>query len=95
MILHVWEIESGECLHVLVGHLAALGCIQYDGRLAYGDMVKVWDPGGAACLNDDINRVRKLGRKAKTKVLTPKALPIARRKGWDVTVFFFKFYLSY
>ena len=41
----MWDIGSGECLHVLVGHVAAVRCVQYDGRLvvsgAYDYMVKV------------------------------------------------------
>jgi F-box/WD-40 domain protein 7 len=51
----VWHIESGECLHVLVGHLAAVRCVQYDGRLvvsgAYDYMVKVWNPEREECLH--------------------------------------------
>jgi F-box/WD-40 domain protein 7 len=43
--LRMWDIGSGECLHVLVGHVAAVRCVQYDGRLvvsgAYDYMVKV------------------------------------------------------
>ena len=31
--LRVWDVETGECLHVLVGHVAAVRCVQYDGRL--------------------------------------------------------------
>ena len=46
--LQVWEIESEEYLHVLVGHLAVVRCVQYDGRLVvsgvYDYMVKVWGP---------------------------------------------------
>lgn len=53
--LRVWHIESGECLHVLVGHLAAVRCVQYDGRLvvsgAYDYMVKVWNPEREECLH--------------------------------------------
>ena len=41
----MWNIDTGECLHVLVGHVAAVRCVQYDGRLvvsgAYDYMVKV------------------------------------------------------
>ena len=44
-------------------------------------------PEGDACLYDDINRVRKLGRTVTTKMVTPKAYPIDRRKRWDVTGF--------
>lgn len=53
--LRVWDIESGECLHILVGHLAAVRCVQYDGRLvvsgAYDFTVKVWDPQTETCLH--------------------------------------------
>ncbi|KAG8252168.1 F-box/WD repeat-containing protein 7 [Homalodisca vitripennis] len=53
--LRVWHIDSGECLHVLVGHLAAVRCVQYDGRLvvsgAYDYMVKVWNPEREECLH--------------------------------------------
>lgn len=52
--LRVWDIEAGECLHMLVGHMAAVRCVQYDGRLvvsgAYDHMVKVWDPEKEECL---------------------------------------------
>ena len=53
--LRVWNIENGECLYVLVGHLAAVRCVQYDGRLvvsgAYDFMVKVWNPEREECLH--------------------------------------------
>lgn len=53
--LRVWDIESGRCLHVLVGHLAAVRCVQYDGKRvvsgAYDYMVKVWDPEREECLH--------------------------------------------
>lgn len=53
--LRVWDIETGECLHVLVGHMAAVRCVQYDGRLvvsgAYDYMVKVWNPEREECLH--------------------------------------------
>lgn len=43
--LRVWDINSGTCLHILVGHLAAVRCVQYDGKLvvsgAYDYQVKV------------------------------------------------------
>lgn len=51
----MWDIVTGECLHVLVGHLAAVRCVQYDGRLvvsgAYDYMVKVWNPEREECLH--------------------------------------------
>lgn len=53
--LRVWDIETGACLHVLVGHLAAVRCVQYDGKLvvsgAYDYMVKVWNPEREECLH--------------------------------------------
>lgn len=48
-------MQTGECLHVLVGHLAAVRCVQYDGKLvvsgAYDFMVKVWNPEREECLH--------------------------------------------
>lgn len=42
-------------LHVLMGHVAAVRCVQYDGRRvvsgAYDFMVKVWDPETETCLH--------------------------------------------
>lgn len=53
--LRVWDLDTGECLHVLVGHVAAVRCVQYDGRLvvsgAYDYTVKVWDPEREECLH--------------------------------------------
>jgi WD40 repeat protein len=53
--LRVWDVNEGTCLHVLVGHLAAVRCVQYDGRLvvsgAYDYMVKVWNPERQECLH--------------------------------------------
>ena len=53
--LRVWDVESGQCLHVLMGHVAAVRCVQYDGRRvvsgAYDFMVKVWDPETETCLH--------------------------------------------
>ena len=52
--LRMWNITTGECLHVLVGHLAAVRCVQYDGKLvvsgAYDFVVKVWNPEREECL---------------------------------------------
>ena len=52
--LRVWDIVSGHCLHVLIGHVAAVRCVQYDGRRvvsgAYDYMVKIWDPESETCL---------------------------------------------
>ena len=53
--LRVWDIETGECEHVLVGHVAAVRCVQYNGKLvvsgAYDYMVKVWNPDREECLH--------------------------------------------
>lgn len=53
--LRVWDIVQGRCLHTLVGHLAAVRCVQYDGKLvvsgAYDYMVKVWNPETEECLH--------------------------------------------
>ena len=53
--LRVWNIDTGQCLHVLMGHVAAVRCVQYDGHRvvsgAYDYMVKVWDPETEACLH--------------------------------------------
>ncbi len=53
--LRVWDVESGQCLHVLMGHVAAVRCVQYDGQRvvsgAYDYMVKVWDPETETCLH--------------------------------------------
>ena len=53
--LRVWDVNRGTCLHVLVGHLAAVRCVQYDGTLvvsgAYDYTVKVWNPERQECLH--------------------------------------------
>lgn len=53
--LRVWDVNRGNCLHVLVGHLAAVRCVQYDGKLvvsgAYDYTVKVWNPERQECLH--------------------------------------------
>ena len=30
--LRMWDITTGECVHVLIGHVAAVRCVQYDGN---------------------------------------------------------------
>ena len=74
--LRVWDVETGECLHVLVGHVAAVRCVQYDGRLvvsgAYDYTVKVWDPEreeGLHTLQGHTNRVYSLQVLPSNKVL--------------------------
>lgn len=51
----MWDVETGECLHVLVGHMAAVRCVQYNGHLvvsgAYDYMVRIWDPEREECLH--------------------------------------------
>lgn len=53
--LRVWSIPDGRCLRVLVGHLAAVRCVQYDGKVvvsgAYDYFVKVWNPETGECLH--------------------------------------------
>lgn len=53
--LRVWDIVHGKCLYTLVGHLAAVRCVQYDGKLvvsgAYDYLVKVWKPETEECLH--------------------------------------------
>lgn len=53
--LRVWDVSTGRCEHVLTGHLAAVRCVQYDGRRVvsggYDYMVKVWDPETEVCLH--------------------------------------------
>ena len=52
--LRIWDIDSGHCLRVLIGHVAAVRCVQFDGRRvvsgAYDYMVKIWDPDTETCL---------------------------------------------
>ena len=52
--LRVWDIDSGQCLHILIGHVAAVRCVQYDGHRVisggYDYMVKIWDPETETCL---------------------------------------------
>lgn len=53
--LRVWDIHQGKCLYILVGHLAAVRCVQYDGKLvvsgAYDYLVKVWVPERQECIH--------------------------------------------
>lgn len=53
--LRLWDVDTGQCLHVLMGHVAAVRCVQFDGRRvisgAYDYMVKVWDPETETCLH--------------------------------------------
>lgn len=43
--IRVWDIENGECIRILYGHVAAVRCVQFDGvRIvsgAYDYSVKV------------------------------------------------------
>lgn len=53
--LRVWDIHQGKCMYILVGHLAAVRCVQYDGKLvvsgAYDYLVKVWVPERQECIH--------------------------------------------
>ena len=53
--LRLWDVTSGSCLHVLMGHVAAVRCVQYDGKYvvsgAYDYSVKVWDADSETCLH--------------------------------------------
>lgn len=74
--LRLWDIESGQCLHVLMGHVAAVRCVQYDGHKvvsgAYDYTVKVWDPETESCihtLQGHTNRVYSLQVRACGRLL--------------------------
>lgn len=53
--LRVWDIETSVCKHVLMGHVAAVRCVQFDGKRvvsgAYDYTVRVWDPETETCLH--------------------------------------------
>lgn len=53
--LRLWDIQTGQCLSIFLGHQAAVRCVQYDGRLivsgAYDYLVKVWDAESEICLH--------------------------------------------
>lgn len=74
--LRVWDVLTGRCEHVLTGHVAAVRCVQYDGRRVvsggYDYMVKVWDPETEACLHTlqgHTNRVYSLQVKTHTTMI--------------------------
>ena len=54
--LRMWDIDTGHCVHVLIGHIAAVRCVQYDGHRvvsgAYDYQVKIWDPETETCLQN-------------------------------------------
>lgn len=43
--LRVWDVTTGECQRVLMGHVAAIRCVQFDGQRvvsgAYDYTIKV------------------------------------------------------
>ena len=53
--LRVWDIDTGACKHILMGHQAAVRCVQFDGKKvvsgAYDYTVRVWDPETETCLH--------------------------------------------
>lgn len=76
--LRVWDVSTGRCQHVLAGHVAAVRCVQYDGRRVvsggYDYMVKVWDPETETCLHTlqgHTNRVYSLQVRTLTWTLSP------------------------
>lgn len=52
--LRIWSIPDGHCLRVLIGHLAAVRCVQFDGKYvvsgSYDYFVKIWNPDTGDCL---------------------------------------------
>ncbi|KAE8380082.1 WD40-repeat-containing domain protein [Aspergillus bertholletiae] len=50
----VWDIRTGQCLHVLKGHTGVLYALCFDGdRIVTGSLdstIRVWDPQSGACL---------------------------------------------
>lgn len=71
--LRLWDVRTGRCEHVLTGHVAAVRCVQYDGRRVvsggYDFMVKVWDAEAEVCvhtLQGHTNRVYSLQVRTRT-----------------------------
>lgn len=67
MSLRVWNIETGQLINSLYGHVAAVRCVQFDGDIivsgAYDFTVKVWSSTTLDCLhtlNGHTNRVYSL-----------------------------------
>ena len=71
-IIKMWDLQTGECLHVLRGHSKGLWCVHYDGRLlisgARDDKVKVWNPETEECLHTLVGHLNPVNRNTSTRV---------------------------
>lgn len=76
-----------------MGHVAAVRCVQYDGRRvvsgAYDFMVKVWDPETETCLHTlqgHTNRVYSLQVRGLTPLVTALVNPnmLSPRSAWSI-----------
>ena len=67
IFISVWNIRTGERLHMLSGHTAAVRCVCYNGKYvvsgAYDHTIRVWLPDEERCvhtLEGHTNRVYSL-----------------------------------
>jgi F-box/WD-40 domain protein 7 len=63
----VWNIETGQCMQILRGHVAAVRCVCFDGKYvvsgSYDFTIRVWNPFSNECLHvleGHLNRVYSL-----------------------------------
>lgn len=89
--LRVWDVLTGRCEHVLTGHVAAVRCVQYNGRRVvsggYDYLVKVWDPETEVCLfnlQGHTNRVYSLQVSMRTQTHTSFTEEGRSEKVWAV-----------